>query len=368
MPADHYDCVVIGAGVVGLAIARALALRARDVLVLESERAIGTASSSRNSEVMHAGIYYPTGSLKAELCVAGRHLLYAYCEARQIPHRRLGKLIVATATDELPALAQYLRQATANGVDDLTYLDDAQVRTLEPELSCVAGLLSPSTGILDCHSLMLAYQADLEAYGGIVLLGAPVTGGSVGRSEMELVVGGSAPTRLRTSLLINAAGLDAQRVSASLVGLRADAVPDRYLAKGQYYALTGRSPFGRLVYPLGTSANLGTHVTLDLRGRARFGPDVTWVPDVDYGFDDSRRASFVSAIRRYYPALDETRLQPAYTGIRPKIVGPGEPAADFCIRGPADHDGCPYVALYGIESPGLTASLAIAQHVVNLLG
>jgi L-2-hydroxyglutarate oxidase LhgO len=367
MPTDHFDCVVIGAGVVGLAIARALALRARDVLVLEGERAIGTGISSRNSEVIHAGIYYPTASLKAELCVTGRGLLYAYCEARQVPHRRLGKLIVAAATDELPVLGGYLRQASANGVDDLTELSGAQLRTLEPELDCVAGLLSPASGIVDSHALMLAYQADLEAQGGIVSMGAPVTGGAVSRGGIELRVGGRSPTSLRTSLLVNAAGLEAQRVSACLEGLRADAVPPRFLAKGQYYALQGRSPFGRLVYPTGSSAHLGTHVTLDLHGRTRFGPDVAWVRDIDYSFDDSRRAGFVAAIRRYYPALDELRLQPAYTGIRPKVAGPDQPAADFCIRGPADHDGCPYVALYGIESPGLTASLAIAQHVVQLL-
>jgi L-2-hydroxyglutarate oxidase LhgO len=367
MPADHVDCVVIGAGVVGLAIARALSLKGRDVLVLEAERAIGTGSSSRNSEVIHAGIYYPTASLKAELCVTGRGLLYAYCEARQISHRRLGKLIVATSAEELPVLGNYLRQARANGVEDLTELGAVQARTLEPEVDCVAGLFSPSTGILDTHGLMLAYQADLEARGGIVSLGSPVTGGALSRGEIELSIGGRSPMSLRTSMLVNAAGLTAQRISASLDGLRADAVPGRFLAKGHYYALTGRSPFGRLVYPIGSSANLGTHATLDLHGQTRFGPDVAWIGEVDYAFDDSRRASFVAAIRRYYPKLDESRLQPAYTGIRPKIVGPAQPAADFCIRGPADHDGCPYVALYGIESPGLTASLAIAQHVVQLL-
>jgi L-2-hydroxyglutarate oxidase LhgO len=367
MPASHFDCVVIGAGVVGLAIGRALGSRGHEVLVLETERAIGTGSSSRNSEVIHAGIYYPTASLKAQLCVTGRGLLYAYCEARNIPHRRLGKLIVATSTDELPVLGQYLRQASANGVDDLTDLSRVQVRTLEPEVECVAGVLSPSTGILDSHALMLAYQADLEAQGGIVSLGSPVTAGALGRGEIELRVGGSSPTSLRTSILVNAAGLDAQCVSAGLEGLRADAVPGRFLAKGHYYALTGRSPFGRLVYPIGSSANLGTHATLDLQGHTRFGPDVAWIREVDYSFDEDRRASFVAAIRRYYPGLDEARLHPAYTGIRPKIVGPGEAAADFCIRGPADHDGCPYVALYGIESPGLTASLAIAKHVVQLL-
>jgi L-2-hydroxyglutarate oxidase LhgO len=364
---EQVDCVVVGAGVVGLAIARALALAGREVLVLEAERAIGTATSSRNSEVIHAGIYYPKHSLKARLCVEGNRQLYAYCEARHVAHRRLGKLIVAVSADELSILAEYQRQAIANGVDDLSRLSAAQVRALEPQLHCVEALCSPSTGIVDSHGLMQAYQADIEAQGGTVVLGAPLRGGSLAGSGIDLRVGGSAPVSLRTGLLVNAAGLEAQRVSSSLEGLSSSAVPVRYLAKGQYYALTGASPFGRLVYPIGSAANLGTHVTLDLHGHARFGPDVAWVQSIDYSFDDSRRTSFAAAIRRYYPALDESRLQRAYTGIRPKIVGPGQAPADFCIRGPEHHDGCPYVALYGIESPGLTASLAIGEYIVQLL-
>jgi L-2-hydroxyglutarate oxidase LhgO len=365
--AEHVDCVVIGAGVVGLAIARALALQRHQVLVLEAERAIGTAVSSRNSEVIHAGIYYPTESLKARLCVAGRQALYRYCEAKAVPYRRLGKLIVATSALELATLADYQRQARANGVTDLVELSAAQVAALEPQVQCVAGLLSPSTGIIDSHRLMQAYQADIEAHGGSVVLATPLLAGSLNGSDVELEVGGAAPVCVRTALLVNAAGLAAQRVSNSLRGLPAAAVPPRYLAKGHYYSLRGRSPFSRLVYPLATSAGLGTHVTLDLQGSARFGPDVCWVDEIDYSFDDARRASFAQAIRLYYPQLDESRLQPAYTGIRPKISGPGQPAADFCIRGPSDHGGHPYVALYGIESPGLTASLAIAEHVSQLL-
>jgi L-2-hydroxyglutarate oxidase LhgO len=364
---DRVECVVIGAGVVGLAIARALAMQRREVLVLESERAIGRGASSRNSEVIHAGIYYPTGSLKARLCVAGKHLLYRYCEKRQVPHRRLGKLIVATSEDEVSLLDSYRCRARDNGVLDLASLSASQVRSLEPQVRCAAGLWSPSTGIIDSHRLLHAYQADIEAHGGTIVLGAPIIGGAVSRSEVSVQVGGAAPTSLHTGLLVNAAGLGAQQVSHALEGVAPAAVPRRYLAKGHYFALAGRSPFQRLVYPLANSAGLGTHVTLDLSGKARFGPDVSWVEDIDYSFDESRRALFASAIRLYYPALEESRLQPAYTGIRPKISAPTEPAADFCIRGPHEHGDCPYVALYGIESPGLTASLAIAEHVLALL-
>jgi L-2-hydroxyglutarate oxidase LhgO len=364
---DRVDCIVVGAGVVGLAIARALALARREVMVLESERAIGTGTSSRNSEVIHAGIYYPAGSLKARLCVEGKQLLYRYCESRHVAHRRLGKLIVATSDTEVPVLDRYRRHASANGVEDLAPLSAAQVRALEPQVQCVAGLLSPSTGIIDSHGLMHAYQADIEAHDGTVVLGAPILGGSVSRRGITVHVGGEAPSSLSAGLLVNSAGLGAQQVSLALEGVAAAAVPRRYLAKAHYFALAGRSPFQRLVYPLANAAGLGTHVTLDLAGNARFGPDVSWVEDIDYSFDESRRALFASAIRLYYPALDESRLQPAYTGIRPKISAPDAPAADFCIRGPQQHGGCPYVALYGIESPGLTASLAIAEHVLQLL-
>ncbi len=365
--AEHVECVVIGAGVVGLAIARALAQQGREVLVLEAQAAIGTATSSRSSEVIHAGIYYPTGSLKARLCVEGRQRLYRYCEQRQIAHRRIGKLIVATSALEVAVLERYRRQAIANGVPDLEPLGAAQVRSLEPQVACVAGLLSPSTGIVDSHGLMLALQADLEARGGTVVLGAPVHGGALARGAIRVEIGGAPPTSLTTDWLVNAAGLGAQQVSHALAGLAPETVPRRYLAKAHYFALSGRSPFRRLVYPVANSAGLGTHVTLDLAGNARFGPDASWVEDIDYGFDEARRAQFAQAIRLYYPELDESRLQPAYTGIRPKISGPGAPAADFCIRGPKHHDGCPYVALYGIESPGLTAALAIAEYATRLL-
>jgi L-2-hydroxyglutarate oxidase LhgO len=365
---ESVEAVVIGAGVVGLAVARALALEGREVVVLESERGIGTGTSSRNSEVIHSGIYYPTGSLKAKHCVAGRGALYAYCAAKGVPHKRLGKIIVATSPEEIPVLAKYRTQALANGVCDLIDLPAAEVRAMEPAVQCAAGLYSPSTGIIDSHALMLALQGDLEARGGTVALGAPVVGGSVGQRETVLHVGGPAPCTLRTELAVNCAGLGAQALSQSLEGVERSAIPPRHLAQGHYFSLSARAPFQHLVYPLANSAGLGVHVTLDLHGAARFGPDVRWVERVDYRFDapDERRRQFAAAIRLYYPQLDDTKLLEGYTGIRPKISGPGEPAADFCVRGPAAHGNRPYAALYGIESPGLTSCLALAGQVVSL--
>jgi L-2-hydroxyglutarate oxidase LhgO len=364
---ESIDCAVIGAGVVGLAVARAFARAGREVIVLESESAIGTGISSRNSEVIHAGIYYPTGTLRARLCVRGRDLLYRFCSENAVEHRRVGKLIVATSMEEIPTLAKYQAQALANGVKDLRRLTTAEAAQLEPEVHCAAALLSPSTGIVDSHGLMLAYQADLEAHGGVLALNSPVTGGSLHPRGTTLKIGGAAPMTVRAAIVVNCAGLGAQTVSGAVSGVPESSIPRRFLARGCYFSLTGRSPFGRLVYPVANSAGLGTHVTLDLNGGARFGPDVQWIDHVDYSFDETRRAEFARAIRLYYPQLDDSRLQPAYTGIRPKISKAGEPAADFCVRGPAEHGDCPYVALYGIESPGLTASLAIAEHVVALL-
>jgi L-2-hydroxyglutarate oxidase LhgO len=364
--AERIDCAVIGAGVVGLAVARALALSGREVVVLESESAIGTGISSRNSEVIHAGIYYPTGSLKARFCVSGRELLYRFCALYSVEHRRVGKLIVATSVEEAPTLAKYEAQARANGVADLRRLTPQDAALLEPEVHCAAALLSPSTGIVDSHGMMRACQADLEAHGGVLALNSPVTGGSLHEREITLQVGGAAPIEVCAASVVNCAGLNAQSVSGGIFGVPAPAIPTRFLAKGHYFSLAGRSPFHHLVYPVANSAGLGTHVTLDMRGGARFGPDVQWIEHIDYGFDEARKADFAKAIRLYYPQLDDSRLQPAYTGIRPKISAAGEPAADFCIRGPTDHGGCPYVALYGIESPGLTASLAIAEQVVAL--
>jgi L-2-hydroxyglutarate oxidase LhgO len=363
---EQVDCVVIGAGVIGLAVARALALEGRDVIVLEAEDAIGTSTSSRNSEVIHAGIYYPTGSLKAKLCVAGKQMLYSFCESVGVEHRRVGKLIVATSRDELPVLAKYQAQALANGVDDLCPVSIERAAELEPEVRCAGAMFSPSTGIIDSHGLMVAYLAQIEAQGGTLVLNTPVRGGRLERNEIVLETGGESPMTIRAASVVNSAGLGAQKVSESL-GLPPAGIPKRYLAKGYYFSLSGRSPFRHLVYPIANAAGLGTHVTLDLQGSARFGPDVQWVDQIDYGFEPERKSAFAHAIRLYYPGLAEERLQPAYTGIRPKISHAHQPAADFCIRGPADHAGAPYVALYGMESPGLTASMAVAEQVTALL-
>ncbi|MFI4880212.1 MAG: NAD(P)/FAD-dependent oxidoreductase [Steroidobacterales bacterium] len=359
------DAVIIGAGVVGLAVARALAQRGREVLVLEAQSAIGTGTSSRNSEVIHSGIYYPTESLKARLCVSGREALYRYCAAKGVPHGRVGKVIVATSADEVPVLAKYRSQAAANGVRDLLDLTAEQVTAMEPAVQCVAGLFAPSTGIVDSHALMLSYQADLEASGGTVLCGSAVVAGELRDREIVLQIGDAQAVELSAGLVVNAAGLDAQQVSTQL-GVAAEAVPRRYLAKGHYFALSGRAPFQHLVYPIANSAGLGVHVTLDLAGAVRFGPDVHWTESLDYAFEEGLREEFARAIRLYYPQLDATRLHPSYTGIRPKISGPTQPAADFCIRGPSAHAGRPYAALYGIESPGLTASLSLAELVAGL--
>src|ERR1039458_4004066 len=366
--ADQVDCVVIGAGVVGLATARALALSGREVLVLEAERTIGTGISSRNSEVIHAGIYYPTGTLKARLCVAGRKLLYQYIGQKGIEHRRLGKLILATCAEELPTLRKYEAQALANGVDDLRWPSAEEIRELEPSVHSVAGLLSPSSAIIDSHGLMLGLRADLESRGGIVACNCTVVGGELLENAVMLEIDGDARLTLLARTVVNCAGLEAQTVSSLLKGLAPQCIPARFLAKGHYFSMTGRAPFRRLVYPVANSAGLGTHVTLDLSGTARFGPDVQWLNEVDYCFDEGRKDEFFQAIRLYYPDMDESRLQPAYTGIRPKLSGPGQPAADFCIRGPAEHSHHSYVALYGIESPGLTASMAIGEYVLGLLG
>jgi len=364
---DELDAVVIGAGVVGLAVARALALAGRDVVVLEAEPAFGTHTSSRNSEVVHAGIYYPTGSLKARLCVAGKHALYAYAEANEVPHARLGKIIIASRDEEIPALERLLSQARANDVHDLVWLDRAEIAELEPEVRAVRGLLSPSTGIVSSHDLMAAFRRDAAARGAHVSLSSPLLGGRVDAGGIELSLGGAEPGTFRCRSLVNAAGLSAPDVSRSLAGLPEVSVPRAHYAKGHYYVLSGRSPFRRLVYPLPVPGGLGVHVTLDLASRARFGPDVSWVEGIDYGFDESREAAFYEAIRAYYPGLPDGSLEPGYTGIRPKLGPAGSAFQDFVIQGERDHGVPGFVALYGIESPGLTASLAIADAVLALL-
>ena len=364
---EQVDTVVIGAGVVGLAVARALAMAGREVIVLEAENAIGTHTSSRNSEVIHAGIYYPKGSLKARLCVAGRQQLYAYCADHGVSHQRCGKLIVATSAAQIPQLENILAQGRANGVTDLAPVDLARVRDMEPAVHCVAALHSPSTGIIDSHGLMLAYQGDAEAHGAMLAFTGPVSGGRVQDDGILLEVGGEQPMQLLARRVVNSAGLHAPKVAASLEGFPPAHVPPSYYCKGNYYSLAGRAPFSRLIYPIPEAAGLGVHVTLDLAGQARFGPDVEWVDKIDYTVDPQRAEKFYAAIRTYWPDLKDGALSPSYSGIRPKIQAPSEPARDFMIEGPRDHGVAGLVNLFGIESPGLTASLALADLVAGLL-
>ncbi|HEU5284435.1 MAG TPA: NAD(P)/FAD-dependent oxidoreductase [Burkholderiales bacterium] len=364
---EKVDTVVIGAGVVGLAVARELALAGREVIVLEAEESIGSHTSSRNSEVIHAGIYYPAGSLKARLCVRGRALLYDYCRERGVPHDNCGKVLVAAHAAEIPTVLSYIDKAAANGVTDLRRISLDELRELEPAVQAVAAVYSPSTGIVDSHALMLSLQGDLERHGGTVVFLSPVLGGAVQSRGIALEVGGSEPMTILCDALVNSAGLVAPQIARTLRGLPERTVPPQYFAKGHYYTLSGRSPFRRLVYPMAGPGFLGVHVTVDLGGQARFGPDITWIDHIDYSFDNAREPLFYEAIRRYYPALKDGQLQPGYTGIRPKISGPKEPAPDFVVQGPREHGVPGLVNLYGIESPGLTASLAIAEHVRTLL-
>ena len=366
---DQVDAVVIGAGVVGLAVARALALAGHETLVLESESRIGSGISSRNSEVIHAGIYYPVGSLKAKFCVEGKNLLYAYCDAAGVPYRRCGKLLVATSPDQVPQIEATQKRAAANGVEDLVLLDRIRALELEPALHCEAALLSPSTGIIDSHALMTSYQGDLERAGGSVVVQTRVLQVQLGSGSRPLHVLTTADgTRLGTPLLFNAAGLMAPALARSFTGFDPINVPQAYFAKGNYFTLGARAPFNHLIYPLPQSAGLGVHLTLDLAGQAKFGPDVQWVQDPeDFAVDPQRAASFYAEVRKYWPGLPDGALQPAYAGIRPKINAPTEVAADFCIQGPECHGVGGLVNLFGIESPGLTSSLAIGVHVAELV-
>jgi L-2-hydroxyglutarate oxidase LhgO len=373
------DAVVIGAGVVGLAVARAMAQRGLETILLEAALGIGTGTSSRNSEVLHAGLYYPPGSLKARLCVRGRRLLYEYCAARGLPHARCGKFVVATQPGQEAALQQLLQQGQANGVEELALLSARQAHQAEPALQCTAVLESRSTGIVDSHALMLALQGDFEAAGGALAFGAPVLAGSRCTQGIRLDVGGPEPMSLAAGIVVNAAGLHAPQLAARFEGLAPGSVPAAHYAKGSYFSLGGRSPFARLIYPVPEPGGLGVHLTLDLGGQARFGPDVQWldglgdprgpgpaglaVPAQLYEVDPARAAHFYAAIRRYWPALPDGALQPAYAGIRPKVSGPGEPAADFRVQDARSHGLPGLVNLFGIESPGLTACLALAEEV-----
>lgn len=358
------DALVVGAGVIGLAIARALQLTGRETVLVEAEASFGTQTSSRSSEVIHAGIYYPAGSLKARYCVAGRKKLYAYARDRDVPHRRIGKLIVATSPADVPVLADYERRAIGNGVDDLTWVDQSRIAALEPAIRAEAGLHSPGTGIIDSHAYMLALLHDFEDAGGIFLRRTSFVAAQDERDGYRVVL--SDGTAVSVGWLVNAAGHGAPGVAAAVDGLAPAHIPRPAFAIGHYYALRGRAPFNRLIYPVAEAGGLGVHVTLDLAGRARFGPDVRWIKTLDHAFDDSRRADFAAAIRRYYPAIKVDDLEPAYTGIRPKIGTPGASDADFRIDGPDDHGRAGLVNLFGIESPGLTASLAIADAVAAI--
>ena len=370
---DRVDAVVVGAGAVGLAVARALALRGLETLVLEADAIIGNGTSSRNSEVIHAGLYDAPGSLKATLCVAGRRLLYPYCESHGVGHRRCGKLVVAAALAQVEPLRAIERRALENGVEGLRWLSGAEARALEPALQAEAALLSTATGIIDSHALMLAYLGDLEQAGGALVLRSPLEAATVTGDGFALRIGGAEPMELGCRILVNAAGLHAPALARRIDGLDPATIPRPWFAKGNYYALAGRSPFTHLVYPVPEPGGLGVHLTLDLAGQARFGPDVEWLDvdspaAIDYAVDPARSERFYAAIRRYWPSLKDDALSPAYSGVRPKLQGPGEPAADFMLQGPASHGVAGLMNLYGIESPGLTASLAIAAESARRLG
>jgi L-2-hydroxyglutarate oxidase LhgO len=359
---ERVEAIVIGAGVVGLAVARALAMSGREVVILEAEDAIGTHTSSRNSEVIHAGIYYPKGSLKAASCVRGKALLYEYVASHGVPYRRCGKLIVATDEAQVIELEAIKAKAHANGVTDVDFVPRAKIQAWEPELRCVAALHSPSTGIIDSHALMLAYLGDAEAHGAMLALKSRILGAEAVSGGFVIHAGGET---FKASVLVNSAGLRAPSVARTVEGYRAELAPKEYYAKGNYYSLARKNPFSRLIYPVPEPGGLGVHVTLDLGGQARFGPDVEWVDHIDYAVDPKRAERFYAAIRRYWPGLPDGALLPGYAGIRPKTAGPGEPAPDFQVQGPREHGIPGLVHLFGIESPGLTASLALADAVLG---
>jgi L-2-hydroxyglutarate oxidase LhgO len=364
---EQLDCVVIGAGVVGLACGAALARAGREVIILESASLIGSETSSRNSEVIHAGIYYDAGSLKAQLCREGKQRLYTYCAERGVPHRQLGKLIVAQNEAQVAKLQRIEAAATANAVHDLEWRSASDISKLEPEIVGHKALFSPSTGIVDSHAFMLALEGDLTNAGGMVVLNSPIMGGSCDESGITLNVGGAEPMAVTARTVINAAGLYAQAVAASITGVPSSAIPAIYYAIGHYYRMSGRAPFQHLIYPVPEDGGLGVHLTLDMGGQAKFGPDVRWINNIDYAFDDSQMAVFLAAIQQYFPAIDGARLSADYTGIRPKLVGPGCAAADFRIDDARVHAVPGLINLFGIESPGLTASLAIAAFVADIV-
>ncbi|WP_407156644.1 NAD(P)/FAD-dependent oxidoreductase [Bradyrhizobium sp. STM 3557] len=363
---DKVDCVVVGAGVIGLAIARRLALAGREVIVLEAAEGIGTVTSSRNSEVIHAGIYYKAGSLMARTCVSGKQALYRYCDEHGIPYRNCGKLIVATTAKETEKLEGIRAHAQANGVEGMELLSGEAARALEPALACEAALLSPSTGIIDSHAYMLSLRGDAEAAGAAFAFHTPLERALADAGRIEIDAGGAQPMTLACRLLVNAAGLSAPAVARMIEGMPLQLIPPAYLAKGNYFSCSARAPFTHLIYPVPEPGGLGVHLTLDMAGQARFGPDVEWVDHIDYAVDPARAERFYPAIRKYWPALPDGALMPSYSGIRPKIVPPAVATQDFLIQGPRDHGVDGLINLFGIESPGLTSSLAIADYVGEL--
>ena len=363
---DSVDCVVVGAGVIGLAVARRLAQAGREVVVLEAAEGIGTVTSSRNSEVIHAGIYYKAGSLMARTCVAGKKMLYRYCADHGVPHKNCGKLIVATTPKEAEKLQSIRAHAEANGVLDMQMLSGEAARALEPALNCDAALLSPSTGIIDSHAFMLALRGDAEAAGAALAFHTPLLRARAVAGKIELDAGGDAPMTLECRLLVNSAGLNAPAVARGIDGMPLELIPRAYLAKGNYFSCSKKAPFSHLIYPVPEPGGLGVHLTLDMAGQARFGPDVEWVDTIDYAVDPARAERFYPAIRKYWPSLPDGALMPSYSGMRPKIVPPAVASQDFVIQGPKDHGVAGLINLFGIESPGLTSSLAIADYVSNL--
>lgn len=356
--------IVIGAGVIGLAIARELAISGKDVIVLERHGHFGEETSSRNSEVIHAGIYYPKGSLKARFCVEGKSLLYKYCRDFNIPHSKMGKLIVATQDNELDVLKEIAIKAKNNGVSDLISLSETEARDLEPSLSCVGALLSPSTGIIDTHQYMLSLTGEIESHGGAIAYHS--TFARAVKTENGFTVH-TKNSQITCKNLINSAGLSAQKIAYNIDVLHPHFIPKQYLAKGSYFTMHLPAPFKHLIYPVPNTASLGIHVTLDMAGQIRFGPDQEWIEDINYEVDASRADGFYAAIRRYYPALPDDCLIAAYAGIRPKTQSPSDTATDFCFSGPDQHSIPGLVNLFGMESPGLTSSLRIAQHVNEIL-
>ncbi|WP_315777744.1 MULTISPECIES: NAD(P)/FAD-dependent oxidoreductase [unclassified Bradyrhizobium] len=363
---DRVDCVVVGAGVVGLAVARQLARAGREVIVLEAAEGIGTVTSSRNSEVIHAGIYYKAGSLMARFCVAGKRMLYRYCDEHGVPYRNCGKLIVATNPAETEKLQGIRAHAEANGVEGMRLLAGSEALALEPALACEAALMSPSTGIIDSHAFMLSLRGEIEDAGGAFAFHTPLLRAKAAGESIEVDAGGAQPMTLSCRLLVNAAGLDAPAVARRIDGMPSPLVPTTYLAKGNYFSCSARAPFSRLIYPVPEPGGLGVHLTLDMAGQARFGPDVEWIDCIDYTVDPARAERFYPAIRKYWPSLPDGALMPSYSGIRPKIVPPAVASQDFVIQGPRDHGVPGLINLFGIESPGLTSSLAIAAHVGDL--